>query len=1120
MFILLTILQMNLKATHIIGGDISYQCLGGNQFQVTVTVFRDCAAGTAQLGNTLTIRAVNQSTLASTNWPLNRISSVQIPFVNAGVCAQANLCVEENIYQGTITLPNNTNGYDLQFNSCCRNGGVVNIANSIGASSRIHTIVPPPQLCNNSPTFSQQFSNILCVNVNGCIDLSANDPDGDQLVYRLAQPLNSGGNPLPYSLGFSLANTMNGNPNLTINSTTGEACVTPTQPGIFVATVEVDEIRSGVLIGQTRRDIQFVVVVCPQPVACFDLPDTICFNTPIVPDLSCMPTPINSYRWAIHEMNPPGPWIPVHYTAYLPGPIAVTDLRSYWNGYQAGKSYGISIDIFTPCGNATTYREVYIREAPQAQQTVPTHPLSCTDACITIGHDIESTFGPGSTASGAPFTVRWNSGATTFLQTVCPTEPTYYYATVRNRWGCPRTWRVLVDKDTCCLDPCFELPDTACAGGPIFPDLSCMQTNIDSYRWAIHEMNPPGPWIPKHYTPYLQGAVAMVDFTTLWNGFEPGKTYGISIDVFKNCGVNATIYREVYIVPHPDQQMGMPSFPLSCTDNCVTIGNDLSPLFGGGTSGTGAPFIVTWDDGSTNLSRTVCPSVPTTYQATITNRWGCSTEWFYHVDKDTCCLDPCFMLPDTVCEGDPIFADLSCMQPDIDSYRWAIHEMNPPGPWIPMHYTPYLPGPVTPIDFMTVWPGFQAGKTYGISIDVFKNCGVNATIYREVYVAHRPAQQMVMFPIALSCEDSCTVIGDDLVINFGPGNMDPGAPFTIIWDDGSMQIPRIVCPAEPTTYTATVRNIWGCESHWFYYVDKDTCCLDPCFELPDTLCENISIVPDLSCMQNDIDTYRWVIHEMNPPGPWIVKHATAYLNGPVAPVDFTSLWNGFEAGKSYGISIDVFKSCGANASIYREVYIAPPPVADSVFVVWCVGDTYFDFGSLIDSSCQTGIDSFSLISLTTGNRYPLYVSDPSGGWDFITDEGIGDLACFQFVSYKDGCVKCILNISLVFSYTCTGHTPVWCGSQLRLGKMPSKDASLKIIPNPSNALFRIKPQYSSTHISYDQVKVISTSGATVASYTDVSQSKEYDLSNLPAGIYIINVLQEGKLQTLKLVLID
>ncbi len=1176
--------QTHLRASHIVGGNITYQCLGGNQYQVTARLLRDCNG--ANLFANINLSALNQTSGTISNHNLNRISIDTLPLNNAANCAQSGFCVEEHVYQGIINLPNNLDGYDLRFSSCCRNGGVIN---TNAGGFRMHTNMPPPQLCNSSPTFNPQFTTIFCVNQSGCVDLSATDPDGDQLNYRFVAPLDQGGNPVAYNPPFTLANFMNGNPAMTIDPLTGQACVTPTQLGLFVATVEIDEVRAGQVIGQTRRDIQILVVNCPPPpVACFSLPDTICINSSIVPNLSCMPGNITSYRWVIHEMNPPGPWIPLYYSPYLPGPVPATNLKNLWNGYQAGKSYGISIDVFNACGNHSTYREVYIAPRPP-QFSFSAGYLGCEDDCLTLVCDPNSD--PALT-EGAPFTMSWNNGSTNPTRTVCPDVPTTYYAFVTNRWGCTSTWSYFVDKDTCCLEPCFELPDTACVNGPIFPDLSCMRQNIDSYRWAIHEMDPPNPWIPKHYTPYLSGPVVSVDFTSLWSGFEAGKTYGISIDVFKTCGVNATIYREVYIVPQPTQQMIVQSFPLSCEDNCLTIGDDILLNFGLATNDPGAPYTVEWDDASTSYQRVVCPTEPTLYTAIIRNRWGCEASWSYFVDKDTCCLDPCFSLPDTVCEGDPIFPDLSCMQQDIDSYRWAIHEMDPPNPWIPKHYTPYLSGPVASVDFTTLWNGFEAGKSYGISIDVFKNCGANASTYREVYIAARPTQQLVINAYPLSCEENCFNLGDDLLNNFGLATHDPGAPFTVEWDDASTSFQRVVCPTEPTLYTAIIRNRWGCEASWSYYVDKDTCCLDPCFSLPDTVCEGDPIIPDLSCMQQDIDSYRWAIHEMDPPGPWIPKHYTPYLPGPVAAVDFTTLWNGFEAGKSYGISIDVFKNCGANATIYHEVYIQPilteirevcvniegkvllepcsgasgpfdyvingnaisssntsmevtyspgdsyevisydahgcpctvqyvvipPPPPVSVFAIWCAGQMQFDFSSLIDPACLAAVDSFTLINTYNNNHIPLFVNDPSGGWDFVTAEGLGDLICLQFVSYKDGCIVCIVNISMVFTNgNCENQPEIWC-TPSKLAKPFSGILEPKIVPNPTVARFQIHAGKAEAEINFDKVTITTPNGATIQSYTHVLSSRDYDLSMLADGIYFVHVFHQGKLYSMKLVL--
>ncbi|MBK7693908.1 MAG: hypothetical protein IPI30_06205 [Saprospiraceae bacterium] len=36
----------HLEATHIVGGDMTYRCLGNNQYEISLTVRRDCLNGT------------------------------------------------------------------------------------------------------------------------------------------------------------------------------------------------------------------------------------------------------------------------------------------------------------------------------------------------------------------------------------------------------------------------------------------------------------------------------------------------------------------------------------------------------------------------------------------------------------------------------------------------------------------------------------------------------------------------------------------------------------------------------------------------------------------------------------------------------------------------------------------------------------------------------------------------------------------------------------------------------------------------------------------------------------------------------------------------------------------
>ena len=44
-----SLLSFSSYATHIIGGEISYKCLGGNLYEFTVKVYRDCFNGVPPL---------------------------------------------------------------------------------------------------------------------------------------------------------------------------------------------------------------------------------------------------------------------------------------------------------------------------------------------------------------------------------------------------------------------------------------------------------------------------------------------------------------------------------------------------------------------------------------------------------------------------------------------------------------------------------------------------------------------------------------------------------------------------------------------------------------------------------------------------------------------------------------------------------------------------------------------------------------------------------------------------------------------------------------------------------------------------------------------------------------
>jgi len=87
--ILLFSLLMNLvfitssKATHITGGDFSVKWLNGNNFQVTLKLFRDCASGGAAFDSPINIRVFDNVTNAVvSNFSMTLLSVTPITLVD------------------------------------------------------------------------------------------------------------------------------------------------------------------------------------------------------------------------------------------------------------------------------------------------------------------------------------------------------------------------------------------------------------------------------------------------------------------------------------------------------------------------------------------------------------------------------------------------------------------------------------------------------------------------------------------------------------------------------------------------------------------------------------------------------------------------------------------------------------------------------------------------------------------------------------------------------------------------------------------------------------------------------------------------------------------------------
>lgn len=299
------LLNYPIFARHIIGGVMTYTCLGENRYEFVLKMYRDCYCTDCAEFDPQAFVAVYRCTGGNCNQFTQRdyVTRIDVRLGEIRKVAEPtypclippDICVQEAQYKFTLTLPVSDQSYHISYQRCCRNVTINNLVNpgAVGATFSVEITPEAQRLCNSSPVFDDFPPTVICAGAPLVYDHSATDRDGDQLVYEFCNPLAGGGNitndpllyqtcvgayptpacPPPYNvvnflvpqyssiapLGYSKDT---GQPILKIDPNTGIITGTPETLGQFVVGICVSEYRNGVLLSKVVRDFQFNVARC------------------------------------------------------------------------------------------------------------------------------------------------------------------------------------------------------------------------------------------------------------------------------------------------------------------------------------------------------------------------------------------------------------------------------------------------------------------------------------------------------------------------------------------------------------------------------------------------------------------------------------------------------------------------------------------------------------------------------------------------------------------------------------------------------------------------------------------------------------------------------------------
>jgi gliding motility-associated-like protein len=281
------------RASHVMGSDITWKCLGGDTFEVTVTAYRDCngipLSGT-NIGCT-TSEGCSGSIVTVTG--ASKCCGKDITPVcqkSCTRCTDLSCDFEFGIQQWTITakyvLPAGCCNYKFNWEECCRNGAITTLSpGDFYSEVTCNRCVKNP--CDNSPYFTNPPVGIFCVNECVVYNPGANDDDrdvngnADSLSFSFGDPLSGPGAAYSYNSPYTSKTPViysGTDPDATfqpplclgfhLDPLTGDIEFKATKTDVTVFCIVVDEYRRDSLgierkIGTVRRDLQISIIDCP-----------------------------------------------------------------------------------------------------------------------------------------------------------------------------------------------------------------------------------------------------------------------------------------------------------------------------------------------------------------------------------------------------------------------------------------------------------------------------------------------------------------------------------------------------------------------------------------------------------------------------------------------------------------------------------------------------------------------------------------------------------------------------------------------------------------------------------------------------------------------------------------
>lgn len=280
LFLFVCIIPKN-QASHYMGVDITYECLGPCTYRITHKGYYDCTGaltrplpGPGYIPNITfsgSPAACNSIPLPTGPWISQHYIEVTpiCPGYLTGCqtpVSAINGVIESFYYRDYDFCIGGTSPctqFTINWRDCARNSVITSGAsgNCIYTGKTLIDLTITP--CNSSPTFTFVPAPYICAGQRQTFIQGAFDPDGDSLSYKLIPCQHGNGINVGYNAGYSFMQPLGADWNVTLDPFTGEIEMKPNPNGaqvVGVLCIEVEEWRNRVKIGSVVRDMQITVI--------------------------------------------------------------------------------------------------------------------------------------------------------------------------------------------------------------------------------------------------------------------------------------------------------------------------------------------------------------------------------------------------------------------------------------------------------------------------------------------------------------------------------------------------------------------------------------------------------------------------------------------------------------------------------------------------------------------------------------------------------------------------------------------------------------------------------------------------------------------------------------------